>query len=173
VPRGAAELMKMIVMLHPIKITVTVVTAVVCMMIIGCASVPTASPGFEQEAMKFSPPPEMAAVYVYRPFNVFGSAVLFLVSIDYKDFGSVSTDTYLFGTIRPGLHVIKTGGGIPLSVASAKFDAEAGRLYFFKISPGWTGIKIEQVDEKKGHDSLRDLRLSGDNAFEFSHKIQE
>jgi hypothetical protein len=154
---------------HSIKIMV----AVVANILIGCASVPTASLDFEREAMKFTPPPEMAAVYVYRPYNVIGSAILFLVSIDYKDFGSVSTDTYLFGTIRPGQHVIKAAGGIPLSVASTKFEAETGRLYYFKISPGWSGINIEQMDETKGRDSLRNLRPSGDNAFEFPYKFQE
>ena len=154
---------------HPIKIIV----AVVASMLIGCASVPTASPDFKREAMKFAPPPEMAAVYVYRPYNVIGSAILFLVSIDYKDFGSVSTDTYLFGTIRPGQHVIKATGGIPLSVAVTEFDAEAGRLYFFKISPGWSGIKLEQMDETRGRDTLRNLRPSGDNIFNFPYNFQE
>jgi len=147
--------------------------AVACIIIIGCVSVPTASPDFEQKAMMFMPPPDMASVYVYRPYHLVGSAVLFLVSIDYKDFGTVATDTYLFGTIKPGWHIIKTGGGIPLSVASIKFNAEAGKLYFFKVSPGLNQIKIEQVDEKKGRDNLSNLKLSGDNVFEFSDQIQK
>ena len=160
-------------MRHLVKYTAVAFMIVTCVIMIGCASVPIASPDFEHKAMKFIPPPEMAAVYVYRPYNLIGSAVLFSVSIDYKDFGTVATDTYLFGTVKPGLHVIKTGGGIPFAVASIRFNADAGRLYFFKVSPGWTQIKIEQVDEKKGRDNLSNLKLSGDNAFEFTDKAQE
>ena len=114
----------------------------------------------------------MAGVYVYRQHNLVGSAVLFLVTLDYKDFGSVATDTYLYGTMSPGEHTIKVGGGIPLSVASIKLNAEAGKLYFFKVSPGWSQIKIEPVDEKNGREDLGKLRLSGDNAFEFLDKTQ-
>lgn len=146
--------------------------AVVIMHLIGCASVPPASQEFELKATKFSPPLGTAAVYVYRQHSIVGSAVLFLVSLDYKDFGSVATDTFLYGPINSGEHVIKVGGGIPLSVASIKFNAEAGKLYFFEVSPSWIQIKIESVNEAEGREKLGKLRLSGDNAFEFSEKVR-
>ena len=152
---------------------VTATFIVVACTMTGCASVPTASTTFESKAMRFTAPPGMAAVYVYRPFNLIGSAVLFAVSLDYKDFGSVATKTYLFGTVKPGPHVIKAGGGIPLSIASISFNAQAGKLYFFKVGPGLNQINIEEVDEKTGRDNMVNLRPSGDNVFEFSDKIQE
>jgi hypothetical protein len=141
---------------------------VLSMAITGCATVPSASPEFERKATSFTPPVGMAAIYVYRPYHLVGSAVHFRVSLDYKDFGTVVTDTYLFAAVKPGEHVIKAAGGIPLSVASITSNVEAGGLYFFKVSPGWSQIEIKQIDERVGREELNNLRLSGDNAFEFS-----
>lgn len=150
------------------KLAGVVVVAALCIMT-GCASVPTASPDFERKAMSFTPPPGMASVYVYRPYSFAGSALLDNVSLDYKEFGTLANSTYLFGTVDPGAHVLKSKFGMTQQVDLLRFDAEPGKLYFFKALFGLV-FSFEQVDEKEGRESVSGYKLSGDNTFEFIEK---
>ena len=144
-----------------------IMTAIVAVAsLTGCATVPKASPEFEQQARSFTPAPGKAAVYVYRPYNYTGSALVFPVSIDYKEFGTLANNTYLFGNIDPGSHIIRSGAGMAGSVRPKQFDAEAGKLYFFKVEPGWDHIVITPVDESEGRQRVSKYQLSGDNVFE-------
>ena len=133
----------------------------------GCATVPPASPEFEKKARSFTPPPDRAAVYVCRPASIVGFAVIYVVSLDYADFGTLANETYLFGLVLPGEHTVKAGGGIPLHVDMIKFTADPGKNYFFSAGPGWAGISLELLSEDRGRRMVGELKQSGDNIFEF------
>lgn len=157
-------------MQHLKKLVMVVFVTAACLLT-GCASVPTASPEFQQKALSFTPPPGMASVYVYRPYNFVGSAVAWSISLDFKEFGSLGLETYLFGNVDPGPHILK---GFPFSGAErTKFDAEAGKLYFFKVTPGMAGLDFDPVEEKEGREKVSNWTLSGDNVFEWEDKTQE
>ena len=134
----------------------------------GCASVPKASTELQEKGRSFSPDPGKAVVYVYRPYNYFGSASVCDVSLDQRDFGRLGLNTYLFGDVDPGPHAIRSrsemggGPGVP-----QKFDAEAGKIYFFRVDPGLTQFGIKHVNEKEGRDCVSQCELSGDNVFKY------
>jgi hypothetical protein len=133
----------------------------------GCASVPPASPTFERKALSFTPATGTASIYVYRPYNFRAGGSLFNISLDYKEFGNLEIKTYLFGNITPGSHIIRAEYAGTNRSKPAKFEAEAGKLYFFKVTPGWGIINIESVRESEGRNEVINYSLSGDNVFEF------
>jgi hypothetical protein len=149
----------------------------VVFILIGCAaSVPTASQDDERRATTYTSPPGKASVYVYRPFYHEGSALLWEVRIDDKYLGVVGPNTYLFDNIDPGSHIININvirkyPKIILKDAMIKFNAEEGKLYFFKlnISHGWfeEQINVEHVDEREGRDKISSYKLSGYNIFDY------
>lgn len=154
-----------------LKILVMVVVVTAACLLTGCASVPTASPEFQQKALSFTPPPGMASVYVYRPYNFVGSAVAWSISLDFREFGSLALETYLFGNVEPGQHILK-----PLPFSGAKrtqFDAQEGKLYFFKVTPGMASLNIDPVEESEGREKVSNYTLSGDNVFEWEDKTKE
>lgn len=135
----------------------------------GCASVPPASSAFERKALSFTPATGTASIYVYRPYNLLAGGSLFNISLDYKEFGNLETNTYLFGNIPPGSHVIRAEYADANQSKPVKFEAEAGKLYFFKVTPGWGGINIEPERENEGRNEVINYSLSGDNVFEFEN----
>jgi hypothetical protein len=137
----------------------------------GCATVHPGSAELHQKALTFTPPPDMASVYVYRPYRYGGSMVHFGISLDYREFGTLGLSSYLYGYIRPGPHVLKAS--MNAKVTQVKFQAEAGKLYFFKVTTGWSGADIDPVDEKEGRDRVSGYTLSNDNAFEFEKVLQQ
>jgi hypothetical protein len=158
-------------MRHLKELTLSAIIMAACILY-GCASVPIASPEYERMARSFSPPPEMASVYIYRPYNFMLSALMANVTIDDKRLGSVAPGTYLFGNVVPGNHIIKVKATKPLSRAGvvsddlARLDAEPGKLYFFKIVPAFVGrLKIKQVDEDVRNE-ISGCNLSGDSIFD-------
>jgi hypothetical protein len=137
------------------------------LMVTGCKSVPEGSPALKQQALSFTPPPGMAGVYVIRPWKLASGGTLFNASIDYQVYSSLDLDSYLFGLVPAGLHVINTphyGIGTVVN-ASTYFTAEAGSNYFFKIAPAVNGYHINQLSDKDGMAYVREFKLSGDSHF--------
>lgn len=130
---------------------------------------PVASPTFERKALSFTPEIGTASVYVYRPYSFAAGGSLFNISLDYKEFGNLTTSSYLFGNIVPGSHSIRAEHLGTNKSKPAKFKAAAGKLYFFKVTPGWGGVDIEQVEDSEGSKEIKNYSLSGDNAFEFEN----
>ncbi len=135
-----------------------------------CATVPPGSEGLARQARSFTPPPGKANVYAVRMWSVFESGIVWPVTLDFREFGNVGQRSYLYGAIPPGDHVL--GANLPGPVPSRlRFAAEAGRNYFFKLSPvpGWLAgtIRIEPLDEEAGRTLIAQYTLSADNRFEF------
>lgn len=143
------------------------------MHITGCATEPEGSPALEKEALSFNPPPDKAAIYVVRPYNFVGSGALFRVSLDYQEFGSVKTSTYLFGLIPPGQHEVRGLTEPAQSANIATFTAQAGKNYFFTIGPGWTSLDVKAIPEAEGKKYVQKFKLSGDNRFEYQNTSRQ
>jgi hypothetical protein len=141
--------------------------------ITGCANVPEGSPAMQQQALSFSPPPGKAGLYVIRPNRYAGSILLDEITFDYQECGSLAPDTYLFGTIAPGQHLLKADN--PNLGSYIHFTAEAGKNYYFTISvksaivllESRYQMELDQVSETDGQKYVRQLKLSGDNRFEY------
>ena len=116
----------------------------------GCASVPEGSAAMKQQALSFTPSPGNADLYVIRPYNYVGGAVLFGVNLDYQEFGALETSSYLFGEVPPGKHVLRAGAGGTPNSQSLAFTAEAGKSYFFTVKPGWVSLDVKQISETDG-----------------------
>lgn len=143
--------------------------------ITGCRSVPEGSPALKQQALTFAPPSGMAGVYAIRRPGL-GSAILFDVALDYQDWGSLATSSYLFGFVAPGDHILsapRAGGRRTPPGAGIHFTAEAGRDYYFRITAGSTFGSVPDIirlSESEGQANVRNFTLSGDNRFEAGKK---
>jgi hypothetical protein len=147
------------------------------MQITGCADrpvpelAPEGSPAMKQQALSFAPPPGKAGVYVIRPYTFAndtyygGTVYLFNISLDYQDFGALETNSYLFGIVSSGNHVL----------GPVHFTAEAGKNYYFTVKGvGFMGSSIrhmqfDPIPETDGQAYVRKFKLSGDNRFELQN----
>ena len=136
----------------------------------GCMSVPEGTPAMKQQALSFTPPPGKASVYIIRPYRFTGSAGLFNVSLDYQEFGSLETSSYLFGVVTPGEHVLRMPHALGVR---APFTAEVGRNYFFTVMQRLTGYHLDQTTEADGQAYVRKFKLSGDSRFEYQGKTEQ
>jgi hypothetical protein len=136
--------------------------------ITGCKSVPEGSATMKQQALSFTPPEGKAGIYVIRPYQFAGSAVLNKISLDYQGFGSLETSSYLYGTVSPGEHTLRSNdpnSGFALS----RFTVEAGKNCYFTVRRGLAhngAIQFESISETDGQALVQKCKLSGDNRFE-------
>jgi hypothetical protein len=120
-----------------------------------------------------------AIVCIYRTYRFTGSSSHDELYVNGTHLGKLLNSEYEFMEVPPGTVVI-TGlpkeyyGGITMSVAAAanqarqkeneraRFEAEAGKTYFFKWTAGAfaTGIKVTPEDPEKGAKEIRKLHLS-------------
>lgn len=121
---------------------------------------PRASDTLAQQSRTFVPPPGKANVYVVRRYNPIGRLFLFYVTLDFQEFGSLGVQTYLYGFVDPGDHLVSSANSNRL-----EFTAVSGRNYFFKVSQGWSR-QIAALDEEDGRSLILDYTPSGDNRFE-------
>lgn len=138
-----------------------VFTALVTLMS-GCQSVPKASSELKQQALSFTPPPGMAGLYVIRPYHFAGSAVNYIFRLDYQDFGSLETKSYLYSPILPGKHFLRQGQ-VDSGFHAETFVAKAGQNYYFSIK-----ISINpfiQIPEAEGQKYVREFKMSGANSY--------
>jgi hypothetical protein len=146
----------------------------------GCASVPQGSATMAQQALSFTPPPGKAGFYVIRPYEYTGSVLLDEISFDSQECGSVANDTYLFGNVLPGEHTLRVSSPNATMSEMARFTAEAGKNYYFKVSvntvlvllgvaPNIYQLVVEPLPEAKGQSYVRQFQLTGDNRFELQN----
>jgi hypothetical protein len=144
-----------------VKVLRTIALAVgLAVFAVGCQSVPEASPEMKQQALAFTPPSGMAGLYIIRPYHFAGSAVNWVARLDYQDFGSLSTSSYVYNPILPGKHFIRMG-----QTGFATFVAEAGKNYYFAMKPSFTGHNFEEISETEGQEYVREFKMSGDNRY--------
>jgi hypothetical protein len=162
---------------------VTALVGLLFTQITGCeAPPPQVSPEgsalMKQEALSFAPPPGKSGIYIIRPYHFFkdaiygGSDILLNISLDYQQFGSVNTNSYIFALVPPGNHIL--GSSIPDMFASSSkgsnFTAEAGKNYYFTATgadvSGAKHLRFIPISETEGQAYVREFKLSGDNRFD-------
>lgn len=130
--------------------------AVGCVFLGGCASVPMTSTSLDGEAKRFSPETGKASVYVNRGGGI-GTAVTVQTVLDGRIVGSLAPNTYQLLSVSPGERVLSTGAGAE-NVEQIRFNAEAGRNYFFRVSlaMGWAlpRIHLRQIDDEEGRKAV-------------------
>ena len=120
-----------------------------------------------------------AIVCIYRTYRFTGSSSHDELYVNGTHLGKLLNSEYEFMEVPPGTVVIsglpkEYYGSIIMSAAAAanqarqkeneraRFEAEAGKTYYFKWTAGpfATGIKVEPVDPEKGAKEIRKLHLS-------------
>src|SRR5581483_9077035 len=149
----------------------TALLGLLIIQIIGCAAPPQISPegsaSMKQQALSFAPPPGKAGLYIIRPYHFFkdtvynGSDFLSNISLDYQQFGSVNTNSYLFALVPPGKHIL--GSSIPDIFASdskgGNFTAEAGKNYYFTVTVSVArGLQFVPISETNGQTYVRQFK---------------
>jgi hypothetical protein len=109
-----------------------------CTLLVGCATAPMTSPTLDADAKTFAPAPGKANIYVYRDGRFTGSAVTYQAALDGRITGILAPNTFELLSVDPGSHTLSAVGEMR-KVESQKFDAEAGRNYFydFYAEMGW------------------------------------
>jgi Protein of unknown function (DUF2846) len=120
-----------------------------------------------------------AIVCIYRTYRFTGSAAHDEIYVNDTHLGKLLNSEYMFTEVPPGTVVISglpkmyygsavMSAGAALNQARqkenerARFEAEAGKTYFFKWTSGTmaTMIKMKQVDAAAGAKEIRKLHLS-------------
>ena len=121
-----------------------------------------------------------AIVCIYRTYRFTGSAAHDELFVNGAHLARLLNSEYAFMEVPPGTVVISGlpkmyyAGGVAMSTYTAvsnaakkeneraRFEAEAGKIYYFKWTSGpmETGIKVEPVDSEKGAKDIRKLHLS-------------
>jgi hypothetical protein len=160
---------------HQFSWLATVLLGLLIIQIAGCTapppqSSPEGSASMKQLALSFTPPAGKAGVYVIRPYKFYndsyygGSAFSFQVNLDYQEFGSLKTNSYLFALLPPGKHIFGTN----------YFTVEAGKNYYFTATGAgltrFRHLQIDPISETDGQAYVRKFKLSGENRFEFQNQ---
>ena len=127
----------------------------------GCVAVPPGSPIIREQARSMVPPEGWGAVYVFRPALPPGDT-LWEVNLDGGHFGMLAPKSYLYGVLRPGPHRLDLG--YPKS--AVEFEAKAGRNEYFKIAPGFPGMRLTRIDAGEAEKLVKAYTLSAFNIFE-------
>jgi uncharacterized protein DUF2846 len=134
-------------------------TAVTLAMLAGCASVPMADPAADSAAKGFSAPRGKAGVYIYRN-ETYGAALKMDVLLDDRQLGETASKTYFYVEVEPGIHTVT---GKAENDSSMKFNAVAGRLYYFwqevKLGLIMARNELKLVDEATGRAGVMESKL--------------
>jgi hypothetical protein len=128
----------------------------------GCQSVPEASSDLKQQALSFTPPSGMAGLYVIRPYHFAGAAVNWTFRLDYQDFGSLETKSYLYSAILPGKHFLRQGP-VDSGFHAETFVAKPGQNYYFLIKLSMDPFL--PIPEAEGQKYVREFKMSGANCY--------
>ena len=127
----------------------------------GCATAPPASSQARDLAMSFTPHPESAGVYIFRPQDPIGGENLIEISLDHISVGQLGNKSFLYLPVAPGEHRIRQRfGSFDSFFGGSQFTAEAGKNYFFVHSFLHGAKKITPITEGEGKAYAETFTLS-------------
>ncbi len=133
---------------------------VAAMVLVGCASVPMGSMEDDAKAKAFVPPPDKAALYIYRN-ETFGAAVPMNLSINGRNIGQSASKTYFLFNVVPGGYSVESTAE---NVAELKLQMEPGKNYFVwqevKMGMWMARSQLHQVDEVTGRAGVQESKLA-------------
>lgn len=134
-------------------------SAVLVLLLSGCASVPMASLDQDTKAKDFSPIPNKASLYIYRNES-FGAAIPMTVSVNGKALGQTAAQTYFRLNLTPGKYAVESHAE---NVSNLPLTTEAGKNYFVwqEVKMGmWTARSLlQQTDEITGRAGVMESKL--------------
>jgi len=143
------------------------VLAMLLTLVTACTPLPAppASGRLTRQARSLVTPEGKASVYVIRPAALPADQILWTVDLDFRGFGTLAAESYLYGWLTPGDHLLAflQDGRVH---ARTPFRVKEGTSYFFVVSAGLLTLKVERIDERAGRELIGRYALSGDNRFE-------
>lgn len=134
-------------------------SAVLVLLLSGCASVPMAPLEQDAKAKDFSPIPNKASLYIYRNES-FGAAIPMTVSVNGKALGQTAAQTYFRLNLPPGKYNVESHAE---NVSSLSLTTEAGKNYFVwqevKMGMWMARSLLQQTDESTGRAGVMESRL--------------
>ncbi|RQO63548.1 hypothetical protein DBR47_03210 [Paucibacter sp. KBW04] len=134
-------------------------TTVLALNLVGCASVKMGDPHQDIEAKRFIAPKDAAAVYVYRN-ETMGAAVGMEVLVDGKLVGKTGANTFVYKELAPGKHTIQS---VAENTDALEIDAKPGVLYYIwqevKMGVMYARTKLHLVDEARGKKGVSETKL--------------
>jgi hypothetical protein len=100
--------------------------------LVGCATVPSASPEADAAAKEFKPPEGKANLYLARGYSSLGSMAAFKLAVDGQALGKINQGRFWVIALGPGTHRIEASSSV--NKTTLNFDAVAGRNYFYEVS---------------------------------------
>jgi len=157
-----------------------IVFLLACMAIALSAAGPiTVAQEAKTEGVLPPPAPGKAMVCIYRTYRFTGSASHDEIFVNDTHLGKLLSNEYMFTEVSPGTVVIAGlpkmyYGSVTMSIGAAlndarkkeneraRFDAEAGKTYYFKWTAGAmaTMIKVAPEDSEHGAKEIHKLHLS-------------
>jgi hypothetical protein len=115
----------------------------------GCIRIPSAVPELHATALRFTPPPGMAGLYILHQKEWASHDMPFMVSLDTEFVGSILAGQYIFGAVEPGQHELWLKAIAKSN--TVRFNAEPGQVYFFNSNiPFMSSPKLQLMDEAEG-----------------------
>jgi hypothetical protein len=134
-------------------------SAILVVLLSGCASVPMAPLDQDTKAKDFSAVPNKASLYIYRNEN-FGAAIAMTVSVNGKVLGQTAAQTYFRLNLSPGRYRIESHAE---SISNLLLAIEAGKNYFVwqevKMGMWMANSLLQQTDETKGRAGVMESKL--------------
>lgn len=134
-------------------------SAVLVLLLSGCASVPMAPLDQDSKAKDFSPIPNKASLYIYRNES-FGAAIPMTVSLNGKALGQTAAQTYFRLNLTPGKYNVESHAE---NVSNLSLTTEAGKNYFVwqevKMGMWMARSLLQQTDETTGRAGVMESKL--------------
>ena len=134
-------------------------SAVLVLLLSGCASVPMAPLDQDSKAKDFSPIPNKASLYIYRNES-FGAAIPMTVSVNGKALGQTAAQTYFRLNLTPGKYNVESHAE---NVSNLSLTTEAGKNYFVwqevKMGMWMARSLLQQTDETTGRAGVMESKL--------------
>lgn len=134
-------------------------SAVLVLLLSGCASVPMAPLDQDSKAKDFSPNPNKASLYIYRNES-FGAAIPMTVAVNGKTLGQTAAQTYFRLNLAPGKYNVESHAE---NVSILSLTTEAGKNYFVwqevKMGMWMARSLLQQTDETTGRAGVMESKL--------------
>ncbi|MCF8197437.1 MAG: DUF2846 domain-containing protein [Sulfuritalea sp.] len=141
-------------------------SAVLVLLLSGCASVPMAPLDQDTKAKDFSPIPNKASLYIYRNES-FGAAIPMTVSVNGKALGQTAAQTYFRLNLTPGKYNVESHAE---NVSNLPLTTEAGKNYFVwqevKMGMWMARSLLQQTDETTGRAGVMESKLIASSVSE-------
>lgn len=124
-------------------------------------SVPPGSAIIREQAIRMAPPQGWGAIYVFRP-GLPPGVRLWGVNLDSTHFGYLAPKSFLYGVVQPGLHSLD----LQYPKSRIEFESKKGENSYFKITPGFPGVVLSEIDSVEAKRLLDEYTLSALNIFE-------